>query len=153
MIHHTGSAEETVILARQFVDELLSVPGMPAMATIVALSGELGAGKTTFTKGVARALNVPDMVTSPTFVIEKIYYLDEPMGPFRRMIHIDAYRLEDPKELESIGWYEIASDPENLVLIEWPERVEELMPHHGWRIIFTYDGGDSRTVEMVPPAA
>lgn len=148
----TQSPDETVSAAEGFVETLLTLPGTPGMATVVALSGELGAGKTTFTKGVAKALKVPEMITSPTFVIEKVYYLEEKTGPFTRLIHIDAYRLDDPKELESLGWYDIASDPENLILVEWPERVLELMPHHDWHIAFSYDRDDTRTIEITPPA-
>lgn len=91
-------------------------------ATLITLSGELGAGKTAFTKAAAKALGIEDTVTSPTFVLEKMYIL--PAGQkFERLVHIDAYRLEKSADLHTIGFDEVMSDPKNLVFFEWPERV------------------------------
>ena len=115
-------------------------------ATIVGLQGDLGAGKTTFVKSVASVLGVEGAVTSPTFVIEKIYKL--PDGErFSRIVHIDAYRLENGKELLSLGWEEIASDPQNLILIEWPERVADILPKSVNRIYFNFIDENTREVE------
>src|ERR1700683_2680478 len=72
-------------------------------ATLITLSGELGAGKTTFTQAVAKALGVEDIVNSPTFVIEKVYNLPEGKG-FHRLVHIDAYRLTSNGELAALGF-------------------------------------------------
>ena len=112
-------------------------------ATVVALSGELGAGKTTFAQGIARALGIEENVTSPTFVLEKIYQLEGQR--FARLIHIDAYRLNDPHELEVLGWTEIIVDPVNLIIIEWPEKVARLIPADAIHIAFT-GSGDSREI-------
>jgi len=90
-------------------------------ATVLALSGELGAGKTTFTQGIARGLGVTEQVTSPTFVIQKTYPLDGQY--FARLVHIDAYRLADEKELNAIDFQRYVEDSKNLIVIEWPERV------------------------------
>ena len=107
-------------------------------ATFVTLSGELGAGKTAFTKGVAKALGVTETVNSPTFVLEKIYALPQFDGhsvsfkSFKRLIHIDAYRLESGSELKPLGFDEIMQDSSNLVLLEWPEKVADVIakyPH------------------------
>jgi tRNA threonylcarbamoyladenosine biosynthesis protein TsaE len=114
-----------------------------AGATTIALSGDLGAGKTTFAQGIARALGVQESVTSPTFVIEKIYQLEGKL--FERLIHIDAYRLNDPHELEVLGWKEIIADPVNLIIIEWPEKVASLIPEGAIRISLA-GSGDSREV-------
>ncbi len=95
-------------------------------ACIAGLSGHLGAGKTAFVKAVARALGVAEEVTSPTFVIMKLYET----GPdaqsrtgFRRLAHIDAYRLERREELEALDWEALAADSHALVMVEWPENV------------------------------
>jgi tRNA threonylcarbamoyl adenosine modification protein YjeE len=112
-------------------------------ATILALSGDLGAGKTTFAQGIARSLGVAEQVTSPTFVIEKIYQLEN--QKFSRLIHIDAYRLNDAHELEVLGWKEITADPANLIVIEWPEKVAGLIPEDAIRLSFR-GSGDSREI-------
>jgi len=114
-------------------------------ATIVALSGDLGAGKTTFVQGVAKALGLETQITSPTFVIEKIYTLEGQQ--FKRLIHIDAYRLKEAHELEVLGWNEIANNSENLILIEWPEKVAGLLPDGVIKIILT-GVGDSREIQI-----
>jgi tRNA threonylcarbamoyladenosine biosynthesis protein TsaE len=93
-------------------------------ATIVTLSGDLGAGKTTFVQGIATALGVEERVTSPTFVIVKIYDLHD--QAFRKLIHMDAYRLKGPQHLKVLGWEEMANDPQNLIFIEWPEKIGNL---------------------------
>ena len=105
---------------------------------MVALSGDLGAGKTTFAQGVAQALGVQETVTSPTFVIEKIYKLEN--AKWQRLIHIDAYRLKGAHELEVLGWKELVADTGNLILIEWPERVAEAIPEGATRISFEING-------------
>ncbi len=112
-------------------------------ATIVALSGDLGAGKTNFTQGVAEGLGVSETVSSPTFVIEKVYELTDQR--FSHLIHIDAYRLKDESELETLGWERIAQDPGNIIVIEWPERVPALIPNDSIRIRFDIDN-DARMI-------
>ena len=91
-------------------------------ATLITLSGELGAGKTTFTQSVAQALGVADIVNSPTFVIEKVYGIPEGQR-FQRLIHIDAYRLTNNGELNALGFGELMSHTGNLIMLEWPENV------------------------------
>lgn len=92
-------------------------------AFVVGLSGHLGAGKTAFVKAVARELGIEEIVTSPTFVIMKIYEIERARAnaTFKRLVHIDAYRLERREELEVLMFEEIIADKNNLVMIEWPE--------------------------------
>ncbi len=99
---------------------------LPNGATLVTLSGELGAGKTAFVKASARAFGVEDIVTSPTFVLEKVYVLSN--KAFKKLVHIDAYRLEAGESLAALGFDEVMKDPNNLVMLEWPERVHEMLP-------------------------
>ncbi len=117
----------------------------PKDATVVTLSGELGAGKTTFVQGIAKALGVEGSVTSPTFVLEKIYALEG--QKFSHLIHIDAYRLKSAHELEMLGWEELLADLGNLILLEWPENVAELIPEDAIRIRFDIHG-DERTISI-----
>lgn len=95
-------------------------------ATLVKLSGELGAGKTAFTKAAAAALGIEETITSPTFVLEKIYQLPEGRA-FKRFIHIDAYRLERGSDLAPLGFDELMQDAANLVFLEWPEKVVDAL--------------------------
>lgn len=120
-------------------------------ATLVTLSGELGAGKTAFTKAVASKLGVEEVVTSPTFVLEKIYALplDSAQGetaPFARLVHIDAYRLESGKDLAPLGFDELMQDSRNLVLLEWPEKVADALPEPAVHISIVANPDDSRTI-------
>ena len=98
----------------------------PNHATILALKGDLGSGKTAFTKELAKVLGVTEHVTSPTFVLAKTYPLKD--TTFSNLIHIDAYRLEEGEDLNPIGFSDMLDDPNNLIVLEWPERVEGALP-------------------------
>jgi tRNA threonylcarbamoyladenosine biosynthesis protein TsaE len=102
-----------------FIAEL---PAEAHRATLVTLSGDLGAGKTAFTQFIAQALGIVDIVNSPTFVIQKVYAIPE--NPrFSRLVHIDAYRLQSIGDLTALGFGEIMSHVGTLVIVEWPEQV------------------------------
>ncbi|MCX6787906.1 MAG: tRNA (adenosine(37)-N6)-threonylcarbamoyltransferase complex ATPase subunit type 1 TsaE [Candidatus Kaiserbacteria bacterium] len=119
-------------------------------ATLITLSGELGAGKTAFTKAVARALGVEEIVTSPTFVLEKIYLLSRELGSstskFARLVHIDAYRLEKGGDLAPLGFDELMRDEGNLILLEWPEKVADALPTPFKKLSFVAHTDGSRTI-------
>ncbi len=112
-------------------------------ATVVALRGNLGSGKTAFSQAVGEVLGVSAM-SSPTFVIEKIYPID--YRGFKHLIHIDAYRLEKHTELLHLGWTEICKEPENLILIEWPDRVSEIIPKDAMMINFKFVDETTREI-------
>jgi tRNA threonylcarbamoyladenosine biosynthesis protein TsaE len=135
------SLTETEIAAKDFVSTL----NPQATALVVGLYGDLGSGKTTFTQAVARTLGIAEVVTSPTFIIEKIYKLHD--QHFDHLIHIDAYRLESGKELENLGFDEIATDPKNLIMIEWPEKVAEILPPDIVKLKFTFINESTREIE------
>jgi len=121
---HLANLEELQKEAARFSHSL--VPSA-SHAVLVTLSGELGAGKTSFTQGMARELGVDEPITSPTFVLEKIYEL--PQGKrFARLVHIDAYRLEGERSLVPLGFDELYADPKNLIVLEWPELVQTQLP-------------------------
>ncbi len=134
--------EELEAEAVRFVD---SIAQNPRGATLITLSGELGTGKTALTKAIARALGVTEIVNSPTFVLEKIYKLPGDKK-FKRLIHIDAYRLEEGSELAPLGFDEIMKDVGNLILIEWPEKVADALPTPAMRISLVANSDDSRTI-------
>ena len=121
-----------------------SLAAQASGATLVTLSGELGAGKTAFTKAAAKALGVDETVTSPTFVLEKIYLLPE--GAFRRLVHIDAYRLEGGSEIAPLGFDELMQDAGNLIMLEWPEKVSGGLPPPSQAIRFAVAPEGSHTI-------
>ncbi|TSC70605.1 MAG: hypothetical protein G01um101449_316 [Parcubacteria group bacterium Gr01-1014_49] len=136
----------TVKTLEAFEDEAAHFAGslMPSSgATLITLSGELGAGKTAFTKVVARTLGVEETVNSPTFVLEKIYLLP-PGQAFKRLVHIDAYRLEKGADLAPLGFDELMQDAGNLILLEWPEKVADALPTPSVRISIETLPDDSR---------
>ncbi len=96
-------------------------------ARVYALTGNLGAGKTTFAQFFLRALGVSGPITSPTFVIIKNYKLQT--KNYKLVYHIDCYRLNNSEELLALGFAEIIADPEALVLIEWADKIKNLIPH------------------------
>lgn len=138
----THSLEEFNEAAIRFAEGLSPSSGH---AAVVTLSGELGAGKTTFVQALARALGVIEPVTSPTFVLEKIYQLEGQR--WERLIHIDAYRLKGAHELGALGWEELIAEKGNLIVLEWPERVEGAIPGDAVRIKFDIHG-DGRTISI-----
>jgi tRNA threonylcarbamoyladenosine biosynthesis protein TsaE len=111
------------------VEKLLQeLPTQVPYAAVVGFSGELGAGKTTFTQELAKQLGVSEDVVSPTFVIMKRYATTHPV--FTTLIHIDAYRLQNPEELLTLGFNEWHNKPHTLIVIEWPEHVSKVLPTH-----------------------
>jgi tRNA threonylcarbamoyladenosine biosynthesis protein TsaE len=128
--------QETGTVAQAVLD---AVAADARGAGIIALSGDLGAGKTTLAAAVARALGVTEQVVSPTFVIAKFYPLEGKR--YDRLVHIDAYRIESPEELVPLQWNDFVSDPNTLVIIEWPERIEGALPHWTTRFTLTHHDG------------
>jgi tRNA threonylcarbamoyladenosine biosynthesis protein TsaE len=114
-------------------------------AVVLALHGDLGAGKTTFTQMLAKALGVTEAVTSPTFVIMKGYELHE--QAFAHLVHIDAYRLETSQELSILHFEHILRESRTLVVIEWAAKVADLLPIHTINLTFTIDG-DARVISL-----
>lgn len=123
-ILHLANLDELQKEAARFSHSLMP---SASHAVLITLSGELGAGKTSFTQGMARELGIDEPVTSPTFVLEKIYALPEGKR-FARLVHIDAYRLEGEKSLAPLGFDDLYADPQNLIVLEWPELVRSQLP-------------------------
>lgn len=116
----TQSVEETYALAARFVEQL------PSRRAVVALVGDLGAGKTTLTQGILRACAAQPPYTSPTFTIMKEYLT--PGARYARVVHCDAYRI-GAEDLRALGWEEIVVAHDTLVVVEWAERIASLLPH------------------------
>ncbi len=134
--------KETEKIAKNFLEKLSANRNG---ATIVGLYGDLGSAKTTFVQGVAKILGTKDFITSPTYVIEKVYNID--YKGFERMVHIDLYRIESAQELLHLNWNEIIADPKNLIFIEWPEKISEIMPNNHIKIDFKFISENEREIE------
>ncbi|MED9904172.1 MAG: tRNA (adenosine(37)-N6)-threonylcarbamoyltransferase complex ATPase subunit type 1 TsaE [Lachnospiraceae bacterium] len=141
MVYETNSDKETRCLGKTMGEK--AVPGQ-----VYTLLGDLGVGKTVFTKGFAEGLDITEPVSSPTFTIVQIY--EEGRMPF---YHFDVYRIGDVEEMEEIG-YEDCFYGEGVCLIEWANLIEEILPQHYTRITIEKDlekGFDYRriTVEKI----
>jgi tRNA threonylcarbamoyladenosine biosynthesis protein TsaE len=90
---------------------------------VITIEGELGAGKTTLARAICRGYGVTDDVTSPTFTIVQEY-----RAPRSKVLHLDLYRLTEPRELIAVGWEDLLAE-RALVIVEWPDRAPALMPH------------------------
>jgi tRNA threonylcarbamoyladenosine biosynthesis protein TsaE len=100
---------------------------------VIALSGPLGAGKTTFTQGFAKGLRIKDKILSPTFVLMRQHPIPETK---KILYHIDLYRLENPTDFKSLGLDDLFQNKEAIILIEWAEKAKELLPKNTTWIYF-----------------
>ena len=113
--------------------------------TIIALSGPLGAGKTSLTQAIAKDLGIEEKVVSPTFVIAKWYKPTK--GDFEVLVHIDAYRFDSEEELAPLRFDSLVKESKTLIIIEWPERLPKaLSENHASLFILEHDG-DIRKIE------
>lgn len=133
-IIYTKNKEETMELGRKLVHILPN-------GSVIRLTGDLGAGKTTLVRGIAIALNIKEVVQSPTFNIMKIYFKGD-----KPLIHIDAYRLKDINN--DIGLDEYIAYPTGLTVIEWPEFIDNQIPEEAIEIKITNIGNDNRQIEI-----
>ena len=115
----TKSKKETILLGQKIATKLQG-------GEVVALIGELGAGKTTLIKGIAKGLGVKKIITSPTFVLMKIYNVKN--KAIKKIIHIDCYRLKQPSDILAIGANEYFKRKDSIVLIEWADKIKKILP-------------------------
>jgi len=124
--------------------EMLELGGkLPITANVIELVGDVGTGKTTLTRGFAKALGVEEDVTSPSFTISKAYATKDG----KTLVHYDFYRLQDPG-IMSEDLEENLKNPNNIVVIEWGESVKNLLPENHTKITIKYNDDDSREVEI-----
>ena len=133
------SEKETEQLASEIARELS--PG-----AMVLLRGDLGAGKTVFSRGFARGLGCEDTLSSPTYTIVQEYQL--PSGA--RLYHMDLYRIADSASALGFGVDEFLDDPIAYKLVEWPERIESLLPEKFLTVQITHKGDEEREVKIIP---
>ncbi len=114
---------------------------------LVSLKGDLGAGKTTFSKTVGKLLGVEENITSPTFVIQKTYQTKDVF--FKKMVHIDVYRIEVEKEVVQLGIHKTLEEPNTIVLIEWPEKIPKITLESNIRLEFVVSSEETRTITVL----
>ncbi|MBI5045610.1 MAG: tRNA (adenosine(37)-N6)-threonylcarbamoyltransferase complex ATPase subunit type 1 TsaE [Candidatus Niyogibacteria bacterium] len=141
----THSAKETQKLGMLLAKECFKIK-QGRHALVIGLEGDLGGGKTTFMQGFARGLGIKENITSPTFVLLKMFKLAR--KNFRRLAHIDAYRLKSARGLKLLGWDELLSDPANIIVVEWADKVRAFMPKDRVRITFDYGDKNERKINV-----
>ncbi len=129
---------ELQAVAEELLRELINIKN-DAQATVLTLSGDLGAGKTTLSKAIALSLGVTEVVTSPTFVVMKNY--DTQSDIFTKLVHMDAYRLVEDEELLPLHFADILQTPNTLVIIEWPEKLMSALPESYLEVVIVEDKG------------
>lgn len=128
--------------------ELISNTKSDAMhASVVVLTGDLGAGKTTFVQALAKILNVDEPVTSPTFTLLKRYETGHKSFP--HLLHMDAYRIESVDELAPLRFDELLNTPQTLFVIEWGERIAEALPEHTLWYVLESNLDGTHTIQSV----
>lgn len=124
MSEHIIEEKDLEVIGRELLSGLEG--GRKQRATVVLLHGDLGSGKTTFTKSLATLLGIEDDVHSPTFILKKEYNTKH--DAYKKLIHIDAYRFNDPKESQVLRLKEDLVDPNTLMVIEWPSKMAYVQP-------------------------
>lgn len=144
-VYTTESADQTKKTASLFAKEVLD-KGLSQKAVVVALKGNLGSGKTTFLQGFARELGVKEKILSPTFLIMKRFRIKK--EPFNFLFHFDCYRLKKPEEIMDLGFGEIIQKEENIVAIEWAEKIKNILPEDSLKIKFEFVDENKRKISF-----
>ncbi|AKM77942.1 MAG: hypothetical protein UY31_C0017G0002 [Candidatus Wolfebacteria bacterium GW2011_GWE1_48_7] len=156
MQYKTTSSTETKKIAKLFAEELIKTkPGKKAF--VVIFKGDLGAGKTTFIQGLMKELGVKGKVMSPTFTLLRSYSLVSRSkrsivagAEFAKVHHFDCYRIGDVSEMKELGFGELLADPQNIILVEWPERITKVLPHEKISVVLSYgETINERTIEVI----
>ena len=121
----TKNPRETEKFAQVFARQVLSASRRTKknQAVVIGLEGELGSGKTTFANGFARGLGIKEEMKSPTFILMRVFKIKK-----INFLHLDAYRIDSPKEFLALGWRELLKNRKNILLIEWSDRVKKILP-------------------------
>ena len=149
----SNNPEESRKFARDLAANLMSrsLLDISGGALVLALMGDLGSGKTTFAQAFAEGLGVKEKVKSPTFIIfRKSKVADKKWQEkvFKYFYHFDVYRINSEKEILNLGWEEIISNPENIVLVEWADKIEKILPKNSVKINFKHLKGDKREIVL-----
>lgn len=137
----TTSARETQDFAEKLAKEMTG-------GEVIFLHGDLGSGKTTFTQGLAKALGIEKNIISPTFILMRSYKLPERKKTAKNLYHIDLYRTLSDKDIIELGLLELLGKKENIVVIEWPEKMGFLVPIKKIDLHFTFISENTREITI-----
>jgi tRNA threonylcarbamoyladenosine biosynthesis protein TsaE len=140
------SPADTRVLAKILLSGWLEVNKKKNSNWLICLSGELGSGKTAFAKSLAEELGVVGIVNSPTFVIMKKY--SSKKNKKYTLYHFDCYRIREAKEVADLGFEEILYGENNIIIIEWPEKIREALPKKRLNLKFEVVGENTRRIEL-----
>ena len=142
----SDNLEESRKLAQDLTKEILVENHVENGALVLALYGDLGSGKTAFARAFAEALGVKEKIKSPTFIIFRKHEIHQ--RAFRFFYHFDVYRIHNEKEIFNLGWEEIIKNPENIVLAEWADKIEKILPKNCVRIKFNHLNENRREIAL-----
>jgi tRNA threonylcarbamoyladenosine biosynthesis protein TsaE len=135
-------SDKSIVTEQELTDVASQLVRQLSGGAVIALQGDLGAGKTTFTKALARALGCHQPLASPTFALERRYALPDGLT----LIHQDWYRLGSAEEVVGAGLAESLGDPRLITVIEWPERAPGLIPDNALKISLDYVDATTRRI-------
>lgn len=156
----TVNSQQTKKLAENLARQILA-GGQKNRAAVLLLQGELGAGKTTFLQGFAKGLRVKEKILSSTFILIKKFPITRSQSKsipqtqrplslwYRWFYHVDCYRLQKANEILDLGFKKIISNPENIVAVEWPEKVKKISPKDAISVKFKVVGKDERSITII----
>lgn len=136
----SNSPEETKKIAGEILKELNK-------RNIISLEGELGSGKTIFAQGFAKALGIRSKIKSPTFVIIKKYNVRFKKQGIKTLYHLDCYRIKNAKEILELGWKKIIDNPENIILVEWGNKIKKELPKNTIHLKFKFEKENTREIK------
>ena len=146
----TNNFQETQKLGEKMAKNFLISKKDRDNALVLALEGELGGGKTTFVQGFAKGLGIREKILSPTFVILKKFSLPTKKNNLKNKIltlyHLDCYRIHRPKEILDLGFKEMLNNPQNVILIEWAEKIKKILPKNAIVLKFKFIDKNQREI-------
>ena len=141
--------KETQKIASFFMQAILKQYNSKQNGLVISLEGPLGGGKTEFLKGIAKFLKLKEKLFSPTFLIMKSFPCKTRF--FKTLWHLDCYRIEKPKEIKELDFSEIIKNPQNLIFIEWGNKIKKILPKNHLKIKFKITGEHTRILEFHLP--
>lgn len=156
----THNSKQTQKIAETLAKEIAAAEPFVKTAFIIALIGDLGSGKTTFTQGFVKGFGIKEKITSPTFVLmrrhrvriknheSRIMGRKSGNGNYRNLYHLDCYRLESAEELSALEFKDIITNPENIVLIEWADKIKKVLPKTALKIKFEWVDKNKRKITI-----